>query len=76
VSLKYADLIEKQWYKLSFNFVVLYKNLLAYSFPVSEDTLKVWFDRFKADALEPTVYHYKNKKYYLPYKFCTKQVVI
>jgi hypothetical protein len=76
VSLKYSDLIEKQGYKLSFNFVVLDKNLLAYSFPVSEDTLKIWFDRFKDEALTPSIYHYTNKKYYLPYKFCTKQVVI
>jgi len=76
VSLKHGHLIEKQGYKLKFNFIVLDKNLLAYSFPVSEDTLKLWFDKFKEEALDPTVYHYTNKKYYLPYKFCTKKVII
>jgi hypothetical protein len=76
VSLKHGDLIEKQGYKLKFNFIVLDKNLLAYSFPVSEETLKLWFDKFKEEALDPTVYHYTNKKYYLPYKFCTKKVII
>lgn len=76
VSLKYGDLIENKKYKLLFNFIVLDKNLLAYPFSVSEETLKVWFDKFKEEALTPTVYHYTNKKYYLPYKFCTKQVVI
>ena len=69
-------LVDGHNYKLEFNFVVIDRNLMYYSFPVSESTKVLWLDRLNEEAFIPATYHYTNRKYFLPYKFCTKKFVI
>lgn len=75
VVFKYEELL-KQGYNISFNFVVIDKTFMTYCFSVSEQTQQIWFDRFTNEILLAAKYHYTNKKYELPYKFCTKQVIL
>lgn len=75
VFFKYEELL-KQGYNISFNFVVIDKTFMTYCFSVSEQTQQIWFDRFTNEILLAANYHYTNKKYELPYKFCTKQVIL
>ena len=73
---KYEKLIVQDKYNVNFNFVVIDKNLMAYAFPVSSKTQETWFERFTEEVLIPAKYHYTERKYELPYKFCTKQIIL
>ena len=76
VFFKYENLIANENYEVIFNFVVIDRNLMTYSFKVSSETSEKWFVRFTEEVLNVAKYHYTNKKFELPYKFCTKQVIL
>jgi hypothetical protein len=71
---KYKNLHE-QGYAVEFHFIVIDTNHHVYAFPVSEQTLDVWYERF-SKLLEKVVYHYSERKYELPYEFCRGEVVL
>jgi hypothetical protein len=75
IGVKFVNLIE-QGYELKFHFVVIDKTYQVYPFPVSENTINGWFDKFKSDILEKAHWHYKNKNYDLPYDFALGRVVL
>lgn len=74
VYLNYGYLID-QGYQVKFHFVVIDKNFMTYAFPVSQETQEKWVDRFH-EVIEIAKYHYTNRKFGLPYKFCTNQVIL
>jgi hypothetical protein len=76
VYFKYSKEITTENYNVKFNFIVIDKNLMTYAFPLSSSTQEIWFERFTSEVLIPANYHYTEKKYELPYKFCTKQIIL
>lgn len=74
VTTKYFDLI-KSGYQLKFNFVVIDKTFQVYTFPVSDSTLTVWFEKLMV-SLNKADWHYTNKNYTLPYDFALGNIVL
>ena len=72
----FTSLILDEKYEVKFHFIVIDKYFMAYAFPLSLSTQNQWLDRFKEQVLPQADYHYSQRKYKLPYKFCTKQVVL
>jgi hypothetical protein len=70
----FRDLID-QGYNVKFHFVVIDKAFQTYAFPVSENTLNSWLDRFN-EVIEKAEWHYKNKNYELPYDFANDLVIL
>jgi len=69
IQLVLANCDEKcEKYKILFNFVVIDKYNQVYTFVVSPPTLKIWRDTLVEQLLK-VEYHYKEKKYNLPYEF-------
>lgn len=62
-------------YDIKFNFVVIDKFNQLYCFPVSEVTLKAWTEKTKA-TLTIADYHYKNRRYNLPYRLDTTKCIL
>jgi hypothetical protein len=54
---------------------VIDKAFQTYAFPVSENTLNSWLDRFN-EVIEKAEWHYKNKNYELPYDFANDLVIL
>lgn len=75
VSFNFKEINELN-YKINFNFVVIDSYGMYYTFKVSDATLENWFKRFNEESLKAASYHFNNRKYLLPYKFCTNQVVL
>lgn len=73
---EFEKFITNEKYKVYFNFVVIDRNFMAYAFPVSQETQEKWFERFNQEVMIAAEYHYTNKKYELPYKFCTEQIIL
>ena len=74
VSQLYADLVNKG-YTTKFHFVVIDRTFQSYAFPVSENTLNNWLDRFHT-AMAKAEWHYVNKSYDLPYEFANGLVTL
>lgn len=74
VGMAYSQLIE-QGYQLKFHFVVIDRAYQTYAFPVSENTLNLWFDKF-SKILETADWHYVNRSYDLPYDFAKGYVTL
>lgn len=70
----YSD-ITGQGYQIKFHFVVTDKNFQSYAFPVSEETLNNWLERFQT-TIAKAEWHYANKNYKLPYNFAKGLVVL
>ena len=70
----YGDLTG-QGYETKFHFVVIDRTFQSYAFPVSEETLNKWLDRFQ-DCIAKAEWHYKNRSYELPYEFAKGLVVL
>lgn len=70
----YGDLTG-QGYQTKFHFVVIDRTFQSYAFPVSEETLNKWLDRFQ-DCIAKAEWHYKNRSYELPYDFAKGLVVL
>lgn len=70
----YGDLTG-QGYETKFHFVVIDRTFQSYAFPVSEETLNKWLDRFQ-DCIAKAEWHYKNRSYELPYDFAKGLVVL
>ena len=49
-------------YSVKFHFVVIDRTFQSYAFPVSEDTLNIWLERFQS-AIEKAEWHFDNKNY-------------
>jgi len=62
----YKELVYEKKYKVNFNFIVLNDKAQYHVFNVSENTLNVWYERFKKILLKAE-YHYTNRDYNLPY---------
>lgn len=58
---------------INFRFIVFDKYDQLYAFPVSEDTLKAWEEKFLV-AANGAKYHYENKDFTLPYDFAVGNV--
>jgi hypothetical protein len=74
VSQLYANLVNKG-YTTKFHFVVIDRTFQSYAFPVSENTLNNWLDRFQT-AMSKAEWHYVNKSYDLPYEFANGLVTL
>jgi hypothetical protein len=74
VNFLFNDLLG-QGYQVKFHFVVIDKMFQSYAFPVSEETLNKWLDRFH-QCIEKAEWHLKNKSYELPYEFANSLVVL
>jgi hypothetical protein len=74
VSQKYFHLLEQD-YNVKFHFIVIDKYFNTYAFPVSEKTRNEWLERFK-ETLKIIEYHYKNRRFDLPYEFDTESVIL
>jgi len=72
--LKEKDIDLKEW-DIQFHFVVIDKYNSVYPFKVSEDTLIQWMKDFD-DVLDKVEYHYKERKYGLPYELEHNQITI
>lgn len=68
VGYNYKSLIYDSKYSVEFRFITIDKNLQAYAFKVSEETLKLWLIELN-NTLRKINYHYIEKKYNLPYEF-------
>lgn len=73
--LKYSNLIVVKNYSVKFHFIVIDQNFLTYAFPVSNTTIEKWIDQV-TEKLKIAEYHYNNKKYELPYLFCTGKMIL
>jgi len=71
---KLKDSINADW-KIVFHFVVVDKYNQVYCFEVSTGTMQNWQSELDL-KLEEAEWHYKNKKYNLPFKFETSQVIL
>lgn len=60
-------------YAMKFHFVVIDRNQQTYAFPVSENTLTTWFNRYE-EMMKIAHWHYINKDYTLPYEFANNIV--
>lgn len=76
VYFNYSNYIINQNYKVKFHFIVIDRNMMTYAFEVSDSTQKNWFERFMDDVISVAEYHYKEKKYILPYKFCKEKFIL
>jgi len=74
VSQVYAQLIDNG-YQVKFHFVVIDRTFQSYAFPVSENTLNTWLDRF-TESIKKAEWHYQNRSYDLPYEFAQGLVVL
>lgn len=74
VTIKFMKLID-QGYHIKFHFVVIDKSYQVYAFPVSQETLNMWFARLDT-TLDKAEWHYTNKDYTLPYDFATGSVTL
>jgi len=70
VSNKFSHLLIEQGYTIEFRFIVIDANNQCYCFKVSNDTMELWLNQFEIE-IKKVDYHYSNKKYDLPYDFCT-----
>lgn len=74
VSTAYANLLNAG-YQVKFHFVVIDRTFQSYAFPVSEQTLNKWLDRFN-ECISKAEWHYQNRSYELPYEFAKGLVVL
>jgi len=74
VNEKLKDIMNADW-DIVFNFIVVDKYAQVYAFEVSKVTMMTWLDILNK-KLNEAEWHYKNKKYNLPYAFETSQVVL
>lgn len=72
----YSEYIVNQNYKMKFHFVVIDRNMLTYAFEVSEHTQETWFEKFMDEVMSIANYHYTERKYLLPYKFCKQKYIL
>ncbi len=72
----YSEYIVNQNYKMKFHFVVIDRNMLTYAFEVSEHTQETWFEKFMDEVMSVANYHYTERKYLLPYKFCKQKYIL
>ena len=71
---KLKDIISTDW-NIVFNFIVIDKYMQVYAFKVSKATMMSWLDILNK-KLDEAEWHYKNRKYNLPFEFETSQVVL
>ena len=71
---KLKDIISTDW-NIVFNFIVIDKYMQVYAFKVSKATMMSWLDILNK-KLDEAEWHYKNRKYNLPFIFETSQVVL
>jgi hypothetical protein len=74
VGMSFGQLIE-HGYEMKFHFVVVDRNFQTYAFPVSDQTLTHWLEKFNS-CLNKAEWHYKNKSYDLPYDFAIEKVTL
>lgn len=70
----FKDLLTEEW-EVIIHFIVVDKYNQVYHFEVSKTTIKEWRDRL-AQKLDEFKWHYTQKKYELPYRFATSQVIL
>lgn len=71
---KLKDIISTDW-NIVFNFIVIDKYMQVYAFKVSKATMMSWLDILNK-KLDEAEWHYKNRKYNLPFEFETSQVIL
>jgi hypothetical protein len=71
---KLKDIIGTDW-KIIFHFIVVDKYQQVYSFEVSPETMESWLVKLE-NKLDEAEWHYKNKKYNLPFAFETSQILL
>jgi hypothetical protein len=80
VARKYQHLISGQdgapRYRIEFRFIVIDRNHNVYPFPVSQETMSGWRERFNNECLFKANYHYTQRQYSLPYEFAEAQIVL
>ena len=69
-----ADLIPAD-YEFQFNFIVIDKYQQVYAFEVSKKTMETWNTKLD-EVLKKAKWHYKNRKFELPYKFEVETVIL
>lgn len=62
-------------WNIVFHFIVIDKYMQVYAFEVSKVTMMNWLDVLNK-KLDEAEWHYKNKKYNLPFQFETSQVIL
>lgn len=62
-------------YPVTFTFIVIDKHQQVYPFEVSKDTMDKWVTRTE-ELLQKAKWHYKNRKFNLPYKFEIETVTL
>jgi len=62
-----------QW-QIYFTFVVIDNYNNVYPFQVSDETFKIWLQKFYNDTVDMIDYHYNNKDYTLPYQLAVNNV--
>lgn len=67
------DKLDRDTWKVQVTFIVIDKYNLVYPFQVSQETLVQWTHDFKL-ILKKAIWHYKNKKYDLPYDLAVGNV--
>lgn len=65
---KFLSKVMTDEWKIEFRFVVFDKYDQVYAFPVSDETLAIWFVNFETVKLEAK-YHYESKDFSLPFAF-------
>lgn len=73
--MQYKELIEDKGYGIRFHFVVIDRTFQTYAFPVSENTMVNWLERFEK-SMEKAKWHLTNKSFFLPYDFATGSVTL
>lgn len=68
------DIRSIDW-NIVFHFIVIDKYMQVYAFEVSKDTMMNWLDILNK-KLDEAEWHYKNRKYNLPFQFETSQVIL
>lgn len=71
----FKDLMKDGDWSIEFNFIVVDKYNQVYAFKVTPETMIKW-DQELEKRLKEFQWHYREKKYTLPYKFMSNQVML
>lgn len=70
-----AYLDPQQGYVIKFYFIVIDSTFQTYSFPVTENTLNTWLNKFQ-EVIAKAEWHFNNKYYDLPYEFANGLITL
>lgn len=64
---KFSDILNPDW-KIIISFIVIDKYNQVYPFQVSEESLKLWEEKFNSEIVPMLDYHYNSKDFTLPHQ--------